>query len=849
MNKSNLTFPSNDIYSMLVKGGFSYTLLVESTSVNNELTQQHTIKSLNYNNELIDLNSFQKNDLTIQTSNTLKVAGKFTNEAFILPDQLINLPIYWYANFVLNNTLRILGFSCNVKAPLSSFINLIRKNIILIFENTKLKRKIYTQNNEIKKIQLVASGQPNDSESGKEENNLHTHLLLAEDNPANQILITQQLERLGYLVDVAEDGVKAYNKWATGKYNLLLTDCNMPIMDGFELTDAIRETEKRKGGHIPIIALTANAIQGEDKKCIARGMDDYLSKPIKLNALKDLLNRWVPSEKMKSKGEINNQKISNEKQNLTTSSDEKIIIDFASQTDFLSDDLEIKNEFLQIFLRSLPTIISEISPASNSQIIEPIEFNLHKMKSSVKTIGAEKYLATVIHMESLVELPDWPALKPSTLKIKSSINEIEKYIKAHFNESDKHVNNQQNEHVYSIPSNVNVLVIDDDLFILEYVKALLNKLNVNNIQTADHGAVALEILDDNKNSIDMILCDLNMPKMDGVTLLGHLSDIGYSGGIIIHSGAETSMLNAVSNLASEHRLNLLGSVQKPISTSSVLSLFEKMYLSETQNKNNLAAPCNKPVEISASALRNAIECNHIVAYYQPKINMHDKSVIGFEALARWVDPVNGIISPGLFIPLAESEGLIADLTTTIFNQATTQLQQWLQKNPKLQMAINFSIQSLDDFDLPETLSDQVQTLNISSNNIIIEVTESGLIEDMAASMEVLARLKRLGFSLSIDDFGTGYSSMNQLQTLPFSELKLDYSFVHGAARNIKSKAIFESSINLAKNLQLSTVAEGVETQEDWDLVKELDCDTVQGFFISKPMDANTANQWLNDWKF
>lgn len=717
-------FPSSDLYVMLLNQGFSYTLLVEVTSVDGVGMQQHTIKSLNHNNKSIDLSLFHKSELSIQACSAITFFGEFTDKAFVLPKKIINGHVYWYANFKLNNTTRILSFSCDSKAPLSNFIDIIRKNAILSFENYQLKIKIDTSNNEIKQLRLKALSQSGNFGNVKDKNSLLTHFL-----PTND--------------------------------------------------------------------------------------------------------------------EIKNEYISNDSQFLSTSTYEKKVVDFSLLVDFLSDDRKTQNEFLQMFTMSLPAIISEINAGYNSQNIEPIKFNLHKLKSSVKAIGAEKCLATLVQMEALLAQADWPAIYQSIENLKANLDGIERRINTHFING----NNQLSNHDYSIGSNVSVLVIDDDVLMIEYVKALLNKVNVQNVQTADQGALALKILRDNENAVDIIFCDLEMPEMDGVSLLRHLSDIGYTGGIIIHSSAETSVLSAVSNLALAHGLNILASVQKPISKNKVLMLFEKMTLIANKNNSKRVVSHHQSIAISASALRDAIAKNQLVAYYQPKISIRDKSVVGFEALARWVDPVNGIISPALFIPLAESEGLIADLTMVIFNQATNQLKKWLRTNPKLKMAVNFSMHSLDNLDLPQALNKQIQDLNISAKNIIIEVTESGLTGNMVASTEVLTRLKILGFSLSIDDFGTGYSSMNQLKTLPFSELKLDYSFVHGAGKNMKSKAILKSSIHLAKNLHLTTVAEGVETQEDWDLVKVLDCDTAQGFLISKPMDSVIATQWLHDWKF
>ncbi len=846
MKNLNLIFPSNDIYAMLVKSGFSYTLLVETINVEDKAMQQHYIKSLNYKSELVDLTSFQKHDLTIHTSNTIKTAGKFNGGAFIIPKQLISGPIYWYANFILSDTLRILSFSCTPKAPISNFVNLIKKNIILTFENTKLKRKLTSKNEEIEKLLKEASHQSDEPKDSNEKTNTHTHLLLAEDNPANQMLIAQQLELLGYLVDIAEDGKKAYDKWTTGKYNLLLTDCNMPIMDGFELTDAIRETEKRKGGHIPIIAVTANAMQGEDKKCLARGMDDYLSKPIKLKALKEKLNQWTPQ---KNENKISNTQEQNKKDKVVSKNLSENTVNFTTIGSLIGNDLTVQKSFFKTLLETLPNIISEIISACEAHSIQKINFNLHKLRPSVDASGAEKMLDTITEIEDSLISADWGKTINLAHSLTENFNAIEKSVTSYFknnpNTGHESSNKQELKLDFYAPSGTNVLIIDDDPFMLDYIKILLLRLEVANISLASQGDIALNMIAENDRPFDIIICDLNMPEMDGVTLLRHLTRLGYAGGIIINSGADSSILNAVSALTTAHNLNLLGSLQKPVTPQKLITLF-KLYFEDKKAISLSHAQPNKN-NITVSALDNALNMGHIIAYYQPKIDIKNKSVVGFEALARWVDPEIGIILPYLFIPLAEANNLIDKLTLIMFEQVIKQAEKWLIDYPNLKFAINFSMKSLEDLNLPDLLVQTIQPLKLTSKNIIIEVTESGLMENMTATMEVLARLKLQGFALSIDDFGTGYSSMNQLQKLPFSELKLDYSFVHGANSNKKSKAILESSVHLADNLKLSTVAEGVEDIDDWNLVKNLGCDVVQGYFIAKPMPVNDATTWLNQW--
>ncbi|MGB0495331.1 MAG: EAL domain-containing protein [Kangiellaceae bacterium] len=808
--------------------------------------QKHLVKAFNNHNKPTDLTSFGDNDLILNIANNLNTAGKFTHNGFVFHNEFIHEPIYWYVNFPLNNNLRIISFSCEQTPPSSNVISLIRNNIYLSFKNTQLRKKVENKNKEIEKLKIEIAKQPNKETNNKEESSTPTHLLLAEDNPANQVLISQQLELLGYLVDVVEDGEKAYDKWSSGKYSLILTDCNMPVMDGFELTDAIREHEKRNGGHIPIIAVTANAMQGEDKKCLAKGMDGYLSKPIKLKSLKETLNQWIP---LKTEEKNNSDESINENSNQCVKSS-RIIVNFSTITELIGDDPIIQKQFLNSLLETLPSNISDTISACETRSKQKVEFALHKLKPSVGSAGAELMLNTISQIES--SLPeDWQKTIELAHSLNDDLKSIENSINLHFDDELKLTNSgsinksEDSEFSFQAPSGTNVLVIDDDPFMLDYIKILLLKLKIDNISSAPRGDVALNMITENEREFDIIICDLNMPEMDGVTLLRHLTRWSFKGGIIISSGADSNILSAVSALANAHNLNLLGSLQKPITPQSLVDLFKIFF----KNKNEVTRSYNQPKKtgITVSALENAIEQNHIIAYYQPKIDIKTKSVVGFEALARWIDPEQGIIPPYLFIPLAEENNLIDKLTRIMFEQVIHQAAKWLLDYPTLKFAVNFSMNSLQNLELPELIGKAIKNFEIAPGNIIVEVTESGLTDNLTATMEVLARLKLQGFALSIDDFGTGYSSMNQLQNLPFSELKLDYSFVHGGSTNKKSKAILESSIHLANKLNLSTVAEGVEDLDDWNLVKELGCDVVQGYFIAKPMPVNEATYWLKQW--
>ena len=191
----------------------------------------------------------------------------------------------------------------------------------------------------------------------------------------------------------------------------------------------------------------------------------------------------------------------------------------------------------------------------------------------------------------------------------------------------------------------------------------------------------------------------------------------------------------------------------------------------------------------------------------------------------------------------ETTGLINEMTLMLLNDAVDQLKHWQDNNRAISIGLNLSPVMLTNTDLPDLLLNKVTSRNMTPELLTLEITESSLIENTALALETLARLKINGFSLSIDDFGTGYSSMQQLNRVPFSELKIDRSFVHNACRDATQRAIIEANISLAQSLKMKTVAEGVETSEDWHLLKALNCHMAQGYFVGKPMPADALAAW------
>ncbi len=245
-------------------------------------------------------------------------------------------------------------------------------------------------------------------------------------------------------------------------------------------------------------------------------------------------------------------------------------------------------------------------------------------------------------------------------------------------------------------------------------------------------------------------------------------------------------------------------------------------------------------------LRNAIAHHELVLYYQPKIDLVSGKVMGVEALVRWPRTDKNMVSPVEFIPLAEQTGLIRPLTLWVLEQAVRQCGNWRASGIDIKVSVNLSARNLLDSTLPDILMKMLADLQVTSDSLMLEVTESAVMLHPERALKILTQLHEMGACLSVDDFGTGYSSLAYLRKLPVCEVKIDQSFVFGMVKNENDAIIVRSTIDLAHNLGLKVVAEGVEDQETLHMLAALGCDTGQGYFFARPMPADDLSRWLSE---
>jgi len=329
-----------------------------------------------------------------------------------------------------------------------------------------------------------------------------------------------------------------------------------------------------------------------------------------------------------------------------------------------------------------------------------------------------------------------------------------------------------------------------------------------------------------------IMLDLQMPVMDGIQVLRALSTRRLDAKIIISSGVDAKVVDAARRLGLERGLDIAATVMKPFRAGELRRVLERLKADENW--------------LTESALAAAIQDRSMTVAYQPKVDLATGALTGLEVLARWSHPRHGVVPPDQFVQVGEASGLIESLTEHIIDQALAQLGRWGAAMPA-SLAINLSGRSLRDLNLTDRLVARCAAAGVAPERLVLELTETTAMADPVRAMDILTRLRLSGFRLAIDDFGTGYSSLAQLVRLPFSELKIDKSFVMEAARSAEARTVVRSTVDLAHNLGLKAVAEGVEDAGLLTLMAELGCDQAQGFHIGAPMPAEQVEDWQRGW--
>jgi EAL domain-containing protein (putative c-di-GMP-specific phosphodiesterase class I)/ActR/RegA family two-component response regulator len=400
-----------------------------------------------------------------------------------------------------------------------------------------------------------------------------------------------------------------------------------------------------------------------------------------------------------------------------------------------------------------------------------------------------------------------------------------------------------------------LLVLDDDPFVPRWIR-----------QVAEHEGYDVTVSADLQNVRPMcrafrptlILIDLTLGGYQGLDALRLLAAERCTMPVILTGAAEPGVLHSASRFGMTLDLSMAGIIAKPIELGQLRRMLAAHVQGKTDDDTSVigrllrdgregregGAPDAATRLQDEERLRTAFEAGELRVHYQPQVALATGSVVGVEALVRWQHPTRGLVSPNSFLPLVERLGLMRPLTMFVLESALEEVRGWARAGQPVTLAVNLSATLLNDPTLADDIERLCEAYSVSPHTLTLEICESATIGHVQEIADALTRLRVKGCRLALDNFGTGFSSLVELRALPFSQLKIDKTFVGESATRPAARAIVDAVIEFGHKIGFQIVAEGVESRESLVLLKEAGCDLAQGFLISRPVDAVALGRQL-----
>ena len=388
-----------------------------------------------------------------------------------------------------------------------------------------------------------------------------------------------------------------------------------------------------------------------------------------------------------------------------------------------------------------------------------------------------------------------------------------------------------------------VLVVEDSAVQRAHAVAMMRELGAAEVLEAGDGQEGLGRLAQ-AAAIDLVLTDLDMPSMDGIAFIGAFAALGFRPQVVILSSQEASVLQSVGLMAETYGLTVPGIITKPLTLAGLLPLLKahpRLPPSPAPKAppSGPAGPGPSQGEIAKGLLEGEFLC-----HFQPQVTFQGALLKGVEALVRWRHPGLGLLGPAAFLPQAEAnDELMTALTLAVLAYSADQWHRWRRKGFQVGISVNLSARSISTAGFADLLMAQTERLGLPPKALAFELTESASVSNLGQTLENLARLRMRGYHLSIDDFGTGYATFEQLERIPFTELKLDRSIVSHLPMSERHAVVARNLVQMAKGLNLATVAEGVETLATWRALVAMGCECCQGYLVARPMPGEQLLGW------
>ena len=372
----------------------------------------------------------------------------------------------------------------------------------------------------------------------------------------------------------------------------------------------------------------------------------------------------------------------------------------------------------------------------------------------------------------------------------------------------------------------------------------LGQLGATRVTDVPDGPTALRTLQAGFTPrVDVAIFDLQLAGMDGLELLRAIAELKSPVRPIVIGNQSPGVLFSIETLAQAFGIDLLGTVARPVTSAKLKALLDNVGTPAPQPPARYAGPSFTFAEVGIGLQKRQFE-----PFFQPKIELATGQVKGLEAFARWRHPEHGVLGTGAFIDALQQNGRVDFLDWAMLEASVERCRQFHDQGIPISIALNLAPATLAHPNFIRQVTSCMQRHGVLPDYLTFEMTESAMLDFDADFIERLVRLRMLGFGLAIDDYGTGRSNLQLLARIPFSELKIDRSFVDGASKKRPLGTVLKSCLGLAHSLDRMSVAVGVETRQDWDFLQGLGCTYAQGYHIANPMEAGAFPGWLRDWQ-
>lgn len=698
----------------------------------------------------------------------------------------------------------------------------------------------------------------------EKEKNSYLIQIVDDDKILREILCLG-MSKAGFYVAEASDGLEAINDFEKIQPDVVLLDVIMPKISGFSVCERIRQLPG--GERVPIIMITGQDDYQSINKAFECGATDFVVKPINPLLLSYRIRYILRANQVVNELSLNQVKLANARKIASLNNwewrlaDNKLSWgDEMCQVCFIDPDhpLDTYNDFLNIVHEDdrseVDTLLVDalaknknfsfehrvVTPTGGELILKqdgtiltssksvPVKvlFTCQDITERVRTEEKIKFLA---YYDRLTGLPNRVLFKEHLGSSISKSRRNEQYLSVLFIDID------------------NFRIINDtfgrdtgDLILQKISNRIRDCLRRSDTaaNVSEHDITARFGADE----FGLILECLK-DTADAAIVARRL--IEYITKVIVHEGNEI-FLNCRIGLSvfpndGETVKDLMKTADSALSSAKELEKNSYQFYTADLNTKAFARFALE------TSLRKAVDCEQFKLLYQPQVNLNSGELVGVEALIRWVHPEMGIISPMDFIPLAEDSGLIIPIGKWVMLSACKQCKAWQDNGYRIKTAINLSAGQFKKDSLIKSIMEVLALSMVDPTLIEFEITESMLMDDAEGSISLLRELSQLGCTISIDDFGTGYSSLNYLKRFPVDVLKVDRSFVKDLGTNKDDALIVKAIVTLAHNLDLEVVAEGVEEKEHLTYLRNLDCDIIQGYFVSRPVSPEDIISFFPDW--